>query len=316
MKINPRQIEAFRLVYQTGSMTTAAQMLAISQPAVSRLVRDLEATLRLSLFTRSGAGISATSDAVALYSEVERSFIGLQHLQHAALAIRQKHEGFLHVAATGAFGTQCLPQAMAKLREKYPDLKVRITVTRSAEIIDMVATRRCHMGITALPTATAGIECDELPPVPVVCLLPLNHPLAAREVIDLNDLAGEVIFGPPENTALHQQIARAFTDAGLNFDLAGDCTLGASICEFVAAGAGVALLDAMAACSGGAGRLVTRPLRHRFEWHPKILYPAGVPRMRPLAQLGKAIHARLAQLGLGAPVSQIVSPPASAPKTP
>ncbi|PVA07425.1 hypothetical protein DC363_06180 [Thalassorhabdomicrobium marinisediminis] len=85
-------------------MTTAAQMMAVTQPAVSRLIRDLEATLELELFTRTGAGLSATADAINFFSEVERSFVGLKQLKRAAQVIRQKREGFLHVAATGAFG--------------------------------------------------------------------------------------------------------------------------------------------------------------------------------------------------------------------
>lgn len=288
MKINPRQIEAFRLVFQTGSMTTAAKMMTITQPAVSRLIRDLEASLGLMLFTRSGSGISATADAISFYSEVERSFVGLQHLEHAALAIRHKHEGFLHVAATGAFGVLCLPRVLASVREQSPDLRIRITVTRSAEILDLVATRRCHMGITALPPNAAGIDYDELPSVPIVCILPPNHPLCALRVLRPRDLVGEILYGPPGNTLLHQQIAQAFAQEGVPFDLTGDCTLGASICEFVAAGAGIAVLDALAARGAGEKRVVTRAFAPRTEWEPKLLFPAGSQRSRPLKLVAQA----------------------------
>ena len=291
MKINPRQIQAFHLVFQTGSMTTAAQMMAITQPAVSRLIRDLEATLKLMLFIRSGSGISATADAISFYSEVERSFIGLQQLEHAALAIRQKHEGLLHVAATGAFGVLCLPQALALVREQLPDLRIRLTVTRSAEILDLVATRRCHMGITALPPNAAGIDYDELPSVPIVCLLPPGHPLGARKVLRPRDFVGEVLYGPPENTRLHQQIAHSFAQEGVPFDLTGDCTLGASICEFVATGGGVAILDALAARGAGENRVAIRAFAPRTDWEPKLLFPAGSPRSRPLNLAAQAIRA-------------------------
>ena len=302
MRINPRQIEAFRLVFQTGSMTTAARMMTVTQPAVSRLIRDLEATLKLLLFTRSGAGITATADAISFYSEVERSFVGLQQLEHAAQAIRQRREGFLHVAATGAFGVLCLPRALASVREQSPDLRIRLTVTRSAEILDLVATRRCHMGITAIPPNAAGIDHDELPSVPIVCLLPPGHPLCARRVLRPRDLIGEVLYGPPENTRLHQQIAHAFAREGVPFDLTGDCTLGASICEFVAAGAGVAILDALAARGAGERRVVTRPFAPRTEWEPKLLFPAGSPRSRPLDLVTQAIRDWLTDIRASVPV--------------
>lgn len=291
MRINPRQIEAFRLVFQTGSMTTAAQMMSITQPAVSRLIRDLEAVSELSLFIRSGAGIRVTADAISFFNEVERSFVGLQHLEHAALAIRQKREGFLHVAATGAFGVLCLPRVLASVREQCPDLRIRLTVTRSSEILDLVATRRCHLGITALPPNAAGIDHEKLPSVPIVCLLPIGHPLSALEVVRPRDLVGETIYGPPENTHLYQQIARAFAQENVPFDLIGDCTLGASICEFVAQGAGVSILDALAARSAGESRVIMRPFEPPIEWEPKLLFPSGSLRSYPLKLVTRAVYA-------------------------
>lgn len=303
MRISQRQIEAFRLVFQTGSMTTAAQMMGVTQPAVSRLIRDLEATLELSLFVRSGTGINTTTDAIAFFSEVERSFVGLQQLEHTALAIRQKREGFLHVATTGAFGVLCLPRAMASAREQSPKLRIRLTVTRSAEILDLVATRRCHLGITAIPPNTAGIEYDDLPSVPIVCVLPPGHHLGARKVLHPRDLAGEVLYGPPENTRLHQQIAHAFAQESVPFDLTGDCTLGASICEFVAIGAGVAVLDALAARGAGETRVIIRPFAPRIEWEPKLLFPAGYPRAHQLTLLTRSIRDWLSEIITSAPRS-------------
>ena len=80
MRLNMRQIEAFRAVYQTGGMTSAGQMMNITQPAVSRLIRDLEAEIGLALFVREGTTIAPTPDAASLYEEVERSFHGLDQV--------------------------------------------------------------------------------------------------------------------------------------------------------------------------------------------------------------------------------------------
>ena len=70
MRLNLRQVEAFRAVFQTGSMTAAGELMGISQPAVSRLIRDLEAETGLPLFERAGGRVIATPDAVALIREV------------------------------------------------------------------------------------------------------------------------------------------------------------------------------------------------------------------------------------------------------
>ena len=65
MRLNLRQIEAFRAVYQTGGMTAAGNLMNITQPAVSRLIRDLEAETGLSLFVREGVSIAPPPDATA-----------------------------------------------------------------------------------------------------------------------------------------------------------------------------------------------------------------------------------------------------------
>jgi DNA-binding transcriptional LysR family regulator len=80
MRINHRQIEAFRAVFQTASMTAAGALLGITQPAVSRLIRDLEAETALTLFDRSAGKLTPTPDAVTLFREVQRSYQGLECL--------------------------------------------------------------------------------------------------------------------------------------------------------------------------------------------------------------------------------------------
>ena len=67
MRLNLRQVEAFQAVFQTNSMTAAADLMGVTQPAISRLIRDLEAEIELRLFERSRGGLLATPEAVALY---------------------------------------------------------------------------------------------------------------------------------------------------------------------------------------------------------------------------------------------------------
>jgi DNA-binding transcriptional LysR family regulator len=90
MRINARQVEAFRAVMVTGSMTSAAELLGVSQPAVSRLIRDFELAVTFRLFARRGNQIAPTPEAVSLLSEVERAFVGLARIAEHATAIRSQ----------------------------------------------------------------------------------------------------------------------------------------------------------------------------------------------------------------------------------
>ena len=77
-------------MFQTGSMTAAGALMGVTQPAVSRLVRDFEAEIKIPLFDRKGGRISATPDAVALYQEVQRSFHGLDRVARAAAELGRR----------------------------------------------------------------------------------------------------------------------------------------------------------------------------------------------------------------------------------
>ena len=89
MQLNTRQIEAFRAVMLTGSMTIAAEFLRVTQPAVSRLVKDLEKHLKFRLFRRQGNRLIPTHEATILFAEVDRFYVGLDRI--AKIEIGRAH---------------------------------------------------------------------------------------------------------------------------------------------------------------------------------------------------------------------------------
>jgi len=111
MRLSHRQIEAFRAIIESGSVTAAADLLFLTQPSVSRLLADLEAELGFALFARIGRSLTPTPEADALYEEVRRSFVGLQEISRVADDIRQYRSGSLKIAAMPALGLQFLPPA-------------------------------------------------------------------------------------------------------------------------------------------------------------------------------------------------------------
>jgi DNA-binding transcriptional LysR family regulator len=102
--MNLRQVEAFRTVMMTGKMTAAAELMAITQPAVSRLIRDFEFATKLRLFDRRGNQLTPTQEALTLMQEVERAFIGLSRIKAFAEEVRHQNAGMLRNATSKSFG--------------------------------------------------------------------------------------------------------------------------------------------------------------------------------------------------------------------
>ena len=142
--IQNRQIEAFRAVMLTGAMTTAAEMIQVSQPAVSRLVRDLEHELGLTLFRRRGNLVVPTPEATALMTEVERSFVGLAQISAFADDLRRGRTGSLRVAALPTMAAGFAPRFIA---EFCRNLQAKVTSLRARVCPKRAATQRIRMMI-------------------------------------------------------------------------------------------------------------------------------------------------------------------------
>src|SRR5690606_8524110 len=107
--MNFKQIETFRAVMLTRSMTVAAAQLHTSQPNVSRVIAELEAAPGLRLFTRQSGRIDPPAEAEFLLPEVERSFVGLDSLRAAVRAIRQQGAGTLRIGVVPSLAMSVIP---------------------------------------------------------------------------------------------------------------------------------------------------------------------------------------------------------------
>ena len=125
--MNLRHLEAFRAVMLSGSVTQAAQSLNLSQPAVSKMLAELEHQLGFQLFLRSrGSALTVTPEADAFFYEVERSFSGIAALKRVAEDIRNMATGTLRIAALPALAVSFLPRVIAAFRETHPGVTVQL----------------------------------------------------------------------------------------------------------------------------------------------------------------------------------------------
>ena len=94
-----RQLEAFRATMMAGTVSGAATLLGVSQPAVSRLLARLEKEIKITLFDRSTGRLAPTREAQILYDQVERTFVSVDKIREIAADIGAARAGHLHIAA-------------------------------------------------------------------------------------------------------------------------------------------------------------------------------------------------------------------------
>jgi len=242
--MNNRQLEAFRMVMNTGSMSVAAQRLGISQPAVSRLIRDLEQTLAFTLFDRRHNRVYPTSAATAFAREVERYFIGLDHLADSAAQIRLMRDENLRVAAPPAFTGAVLAPLSSRFLEQHPNTSLSCSAQSSELILSQVAAGQCDLGVVLLPVEQTGVRIVAEYRVSCQCIAPAGHRFADQKQVAASDLDREpFVHLTDRQHPVRYAAEQVLRDQLVRPDSRIDASDMAAVAALVRAGAGVALAD-------------------------------------------------------------------------
>jgi DNA-binding transcriptional LysR family regulator len=294
--VNLKRLQAFRAVFEAASVTRAAERLHTTQPAVSRLIGDLEAELGLALFVRQKRRLAPTAEGRAFYHEAEKGAGGSgSDCRHRA---RHPHPPGSPSASRGAdaHGFRHTACGGRRFSSRSSTCARVVGIKDIRDIADWVANGPFDIGVTALPFEDARVECEPLATVPAVLVMPARHRLAAKRVVHANDLRGESLILPLGNP-VRAQVCAPLEAAGLKIESMIDASSALLVCQLVAQGLGVGVLDPFTFKLASGLVIVSRPLRPA----PEFLFGLFFPRHRPRSALVKAF--------VGAVRSVVGSPP-------
>lgn len=280
--MNLRQIEVFRAVMTTGTTARAAEVLRISQPAVSKAVAELERTIGFALFHRVKGRLQPTAEGQLLFREVELTFAGLAHLRGAAARIRDYGSGELRIACLSALSTNVMPRALASFMARHPQIAVTFQVRMSSVVRDLVASGQFDLGLVADEIDKTGVEVRPFAQYRAALALPEGHSLTRLDVIRPQDVDGVPFIAlAPEDTTRHEA-ERAFAKVGSRPRIVLETPYSTTICALVATGIGVGLVDPLTAEPFLGRGLVLRPFEPRLQFRTLIILPPNRPASRIL----------------------------------
>src|SRR5450830_1314056 len=146
-----RHLEAFSAVMSSGSITGAARLLARSQPAVTRLIQELEAEIGHPLFQRHGPRVTPTEHGFGLRGDVERALAGLRQVGERARQIASRELPALEVAATSALALGLLPPALAHLEQGLGPSPLQLRTSVPEQVLQAVLGGEVDLGLCSLP---------------------------------------------------------------------------------------------------------------------------------------------------------------------
>lgn len=300
MNFNFRHVEIFSAVMSTGSATAAAALLHTSQPTISRELSRFEKLTGLALFERGGGKLAPTEQALMLYEEVQRSYVGLQRIASTADAIRHHRQWQLSLACLPAFSHNVLPQACRQLQLRHPGIQVSITPLEAPGLQDALSAQRYHLGLTEDREAPPGTTAETLLRADLVGVLPEGHALCRRTVLAAADFQGEDFICLAPEDPYRLKADNLLREAGVTRRMAVETHSAGAVCATVALGAGIAIVNPLTALDYAARGVQMRPLAFSIPYTVSMVTPshrpasAGVLRCAEvLRETCRAIAARL-----------------------
>jgi DNA-binding transcriptional LysR family regulator len=274
MMRNPslRQLEALAAVIEAGTVSGAAEVLHISQPAASKLIRDLEADTGLELFERESGRLVPTGRGMRLYEEVERIFGGVNQLARAVEAIRREERGQIVVGVMPGLSGPFMGRALAVFRRQHPDVFVLMESRSSQYLAEAVLLGRLDLAVIISGIAHSSLEAEALPGEPMVCALPRGHPLTRLETVTVKDIGAAPFVSFGSSSATRRALETTFEAAGERLNVVIEANTAPNVAEFVAGGLGLTVAPPIF-LESVAGRVELRPFLPKLEESFTILRP-------------------------------------------
>jgi DNA-binding transcriptional LysR family regulator len=283
--VNLRELEVFNALMKTGTTVGAASSLFLSQPAVSKILKHLEARTGLKLFDRVSGRLRPTPEGHTLYRHVRNVFTRLETIDRVAQDIRGGRNGVISVAATPTIANTLLAEAVGRFRKTHADARVIFRSIRTPDVARRVAEGEADFGVVHQPLDKAGLEAEALLPVEIVCLVPRRHRLAGALSVTLADLAEETLVSYRPGTGIGNMIGAAFRAAGIEKSIDIQTSLSATAGALVARGDAIGLHDPFHFLAVNAPDLVIRRVVPAMRISVELLFSRDHPSSSIAARL-------------------------------
>ncbi len=283
MTFTLKQVETFRTVYETESVTAAARRLDVSPATVSATLAAPGASIELRLFERVRQRMQRTPEATLLYEEIRRLNVGLESLGRKIRAIRGAAQPRLRIGCIHAYSGAIVTDAISRFRVRYPDTPLYLQIRDSNTLRDMVVSGELDLAAVADESELEGLRGHRLASLRAVAVFPAGHALARLESVNFSQLAEVDVIALNAEDGSRKRLDALLRQAGQSLRVAIETPYSSTVCELALAGHGVGIANPATALGMEAAGLGFRPLQApvHFECH-MIVHGS-----RPLSEAGK-----------------------------
>ena len=276
MQIKQRHLEVFDAIIAAGSISRAAVLLNLSQPAVSIALANFEDSIGFKLFQRDRGFFAPTREALLLQDDMAQGLLALSRVSQRISEIRAGSTGSVRIATNGAMAIHFLPPLIAAYQRDHSDVKIDILVRSSRQIADWVSSRQIDIGLIDTPVPVAGLNA-KLFSLECVCVMHQDDPLAIKDVIYPIDLAERSIVSITGQHAVDRQLDAYLTTAGVAVERHISSYFFAIARNIIAVGNEIAIIDPTNGKANLNDGVTWRSFAPRINHEMAIITPSDQP---------------------------------------
>jgi DNA-binding transcriptional LysR family regulator len=299
--MNLRQIEVFRAIMITGSVSDAARLLHVSVPAVSRVLSHAESRLDFPLFERIRGRLHPTEEARHLYQEIEQVYRGVQRIDRLTHELAERRHGMLSIVTSPSIGHILIPLAMARFHKKYPGVRLHFRYLSYQLLKEHLLNRLSEIGVSILPVDHPNLTTAPIAKGRLLFICPPCHPLSAHASVTPRELGPYPLITYPPDTPFGAHIEQLFVKSDETLRVAMEVGSPQNACSLVDAGAGIALVDEFSLQAWPKASFVVAPVSNSPAIIADLVYLRTEPLSSTATSFVKELNNVLAERGLAPP---------------
>ncbi len=258
------------------TISGAAELLHVSQPGISRLLKYMEYKLGIDLFERNKGRLIPTPEGEELFKELEPIYARIEDLDITINRITQLNDLQFRIACTPSLVSYVLPRLLAKVRDKMPGIKVEVEALPNEEIANYITQRRCDFALGIYDPNHPLILSETSISIGLHCVVPHDHPLSNRKSVTFKDMVkyDMVMFYP--DTLLGKKLQRAFDELEAIPNISVVIRYADDACAMVEQGLGITIAFEHTARQDRFPNLRTIPIKSHNQ-RLRFLRHNGVP---------------------------------------
>jgi DNA-binding transcriptional LysR family regulator len=217
-RLKTRQLLLLVAIAEEGNIHRAAEVLNMTQPAASKLLKDLEDVLDVSLFDRLPRGMQPTWYGEAMIRHARVALASLNQAHDEVQALKAGRFGQVSVGAITTPGIMLLPKAISLVKQAHPSLRISLLIETSDVLMERMAQGKIDMLVARLFAQhdKTALRYEALAEEPAVAIVRPGHPLLDIDGLSLRDLTSRSWIVPPEGSVLRHRFDLMFREEGLD----------------------------------------------------------------------------------------------------